>query len=185
MWTYYVLKIKIKTKCVASLLAQWWRVRLQGTQFRPPSGKTPHPEAAKAVGSNYRAGAPEPGATGLSPRVPEPRPTARGDTAATEEPAQQGRPSTNKTEQIQQSGDDCLQIYRSHPESQTARRRGRAGPRPPGCGLCLNHGVFVGSLFLTTNVSLLFSSGLRIILSKQKFQTETQALSRNYLETSF
>ena len=157
----------------------------RGRSFDPRLGRPHTREAAKAVGSNCRAGAPEPGATGLSPRVPEPRPTARGDTAATEEPAQQGRPSTNKTKQIQQSGDDCLQIYRSHPESQTARRRGRAGPRPPGCGLCLNHGVFVGSLFLTTNVSLLFSSGLRIILSKQKFQTETQALSRNYLETSF
>lgn len=33
----------------------------------------------------------------------------------------------------------------------------------------LNVGLFVGSLSLTINISLLFSAGLQIILSKQQF----------------
>ena len=61
-------------------------------------------EAAKSVGSNYRAGAPEPGATGLSPRVLEPRCTAtETQHEQTEQTRQNGTTDARSTEAVQRA----------------------------------------------------------------------------------
>lgn len=63
-----------------------------------------------------------------------------------------------------------LPNFKKHPEGQT--QPGWERDPAPGYEFvagAFNTGLFVGSLPLTTNTSLLFSSGLQIIFSQQKF----------------
>ena len=170
---HYVLEVRIKTKCVASLVAQWWRVRLPiwGTQFWSPVWGDPTcREATKPVGPNYQAGAGAGEPQGLSWRILEPAP--RQEKA----PQLQRSLQSNEDPARTKINNKYSKVWMTDPSlEKTSREPSRAAgkaswPRPPIRGLAWTAGLFVGPLSLTTDVSSLLSSGLWIILSRWNFR---------------